>query len=166
MVTSALNMLITMVYTVLCAKKTERIRCCVISRRILKFTEVKEYLKISFPSMTMLCAEWWAYELMCFIASMISTEALGAQTIAYNFYTLVFMFPFGFAIGATSCVGNAIGERKAHLAKMFSWLAILYSTLTNIVLALLVNYFSKEIALTYTKDETIVPILEDGLKAM
>ena len=89
-------MIIAMSYTALTPSREKRIRWCVVSRSVLDCGEVWEYLKISIPSITMLCAEWWALELLSLMSSIIGVEAMGAQTIAFNFYILLFMVPIGF----------------------------------------------------------------------
>lgn len=93
--TCALNLCVVMFFTVCCSSAQKRIRICV-CQNLLEWDEVKEYLWIGLPAMLMLCMEWWALEILCFSASFISTNALGAQTIAYNFYQLMFSIGFGF----------------------------------------------------------------------
>lgn len=51
---------------------------------------MKVYLGISGPSIVMLCAEWWAFEILVFLAAFISTGAVGSMAISYNYLTLVF----------------------------------------------------------------------------
>ena len=164
MITSALNLLFVMFATTCCTRIT--IKPFVFSKRLLSWSSLKEYLSISLPSMTMLCSEWWAYEILTIMASMISVPALGAQTIAYNFYILMFMFPFGFQIGSTTCVGNAIGEKNIRLAKIFSRLSVLYSFIIASILAVLIYFYKHEIATSYTEDEETVPLLEEALQKM
>ena len=39
------------------------------------FTEWREYLSISLPATVMICAEWWAFEILIILAGYISVEA-------------------------------------------------------------------------------------------
>ena len=57
---------------------------------LLHKDDVKEYLAISLPSMVLICAEWWAYDILTLIGAMISISALGVMTISANFFSLVF----------------------------------------------------------------------------
>jgi multidrug resistance protein, MATE family len=84
--TSFLNMAFIMVYSRWIAHEDLRVKVFLVNKEIIRWSAVKEYLKISLPSMTMLCLEWWSYEILTLIASFISITALGAQTIAYNFF--------------------------------------------------------------------------------
>ena len=58
--------------------------------------ELKIYFGISGPSIVMLCAEWWAFEVLVFLAAFISVGAVSAMAISYNYFTLIFQFPSGF----------------------------------------------------------------------
>ena len=59
-------------------------------RHYLGKHEMKVYLGISGPSIVMLCAEWWAFEILVFLAAFISTGAVGSMAISYNYLTLIF----------------------------------------------------------------------------
>ena len=39
-----------------------------------------QYLKVSLPSTAMICAEWWAYEILIVLAGTIGVAELAAQT--------------------------------------------------------------------------------------
>jgi len=49
------------------------------------------FLKLAFPSMLMLCLEWWMFEVGGFLAGIISEVELGAQSIIYELATLAYM---------------------------------------------------------------------------
>ena len=97
------------IYTVCLAPEYRRISSFVWSDDVFNNEALSDYLAIGIPCLTMLCLEWWAYEIITIAASEISMPALRAQTIALNFYYLVYSFAIGFAIAAISCVGFALG---------------------------------------------------------
>lgn len=63
---------------------------------LLKKQDLQVYLSISLPSIVMLCSEWWAYEFLTLMATLISVGAVGSMAISYNYQSLIFQFPFGF----------------------------------------------------------------------
>ena len=79
---------------------------------LLHPADVKEYLGISGPSIVLLCAEMWATELLLVLSTFLSVGQIGAAAISYNFYCLVYQFPYGFQIGAVAVIGNIIGEEN------------------------------------------------------
>lgn len=55
-----------------------------------------EYLKVSLPSTVMICAEWWAFEVLTIVSGMISVEAQAVQTIVTSGCAILFEIPLGF----------------------------------------------------------------------
>jgi len=76
--TSFLNMTFIMCYSRWFTHEDLRLSLVLLSKEVIDWTEIKNYLRISLPSMAMLCLEWWSYEILTLIASLISVTALGA----------------------------------------------------------------------------------------
>ena len=43
-----------------------------------------EYLRLSIPATVMLCAEWWAFEILTILSGIIGVNEQAAQVIAFN----------------------------------------------------------------------------------
>ena len=54
-----------------------------------------EYLSLSIPATAMLCAEWWAFELLTILAGILGVIELASQTINFSMIALLFMIPLG-----------------------------------------------------------------------
>ena len=162
MVTCALNMTFLMCYS---AFKLD----CKIDmmpsnvRSLLRASDLKVYLGISGPSIIMLCAEWWAYEALTLMATLINVQAVGSMAISYNYQQLIFQFPFGFQIGATAVIGNVIGEENARLGKLLCLMTVIYSTVISTSLGCLTYTFSYQIGYAYTEDENTLESLDPCL---
>ena len=50
-----------------------------------------EYIKIAYPSIIILCAEWWAFEIFTLMAGMIGVVALACNTIIFSIAVTCFM---------------------------------------------------------------------------
>ena len=57
---------------------------------LLNKDDLKVYLGISGPSIVMLCAEWWSYAILTFMATLISVGAVSSMAISYNYQQLIF----------------------------------------------------------------------------
>ena len=53
--------------------------------KLLNKDKVYEYMAISVPSIVMLCAEWWAMEILSMLAVLLGTIEIAAMTISYNY---------------------------------------------------------------------------------
>ena len=90
------------------------------SMKLLEWDKVNEYMAISIPSIVMLCAEWWAMEILSMLAILLGTIEIAAMTISYNYIFIQFNVPDGFQIGTVALMGQAIGEENQKLAKLLS----------------------------------------------
>ncbi|XP_061558720.1 multidrug and toxin extrusion protein 1-like [Phycodurus eques] len=122
------------------------------------------FLRLAVPSMLMMCLEWWLYEIASFLAGLISEVELGAESILYQLAVMVFMFPTGFSIAASICVGNALGagntERAKLCGKVSVTCALVVSCFTGAFLAISRNV----IAYIFTTDKDIVAKVANVLK--
>ena len=57
---------------------------------LLRPADVISHVKIGGPCLMMTCAEWWSYEILVIIASLISVSAVGSIAISYNYFALVY----------------------------------------------------------------------------
>ena len=74
------------------------------------FQELGPYLKIGIPSTTMLCMEWWSFEVLAIMAGYISVEATGAHVIVLNTHVVIIMVPIGAQVASIVTVGHSMGE--------------------------------------------------------
>ena len=65
------------------------------------------------------------------------------------------MFPVGLSVAGSACVGNAMGEGNAQLAKSYAARILLYALFMGLFLAMFLNVFRHEVAEFFT----IVPTL-------
>lgn len=59
------------------------------------FTEWGEYLKVSLPCTIMMCAEWWAFEILIILAGTLSVPEQAAQTMVSTLAGTLLMIPLG-----------------------------------------------------------------------
>lgn len=67
-------------------------------------------LRIALPGAAMLCAEWWAFEILTLLAGLLSTTDLASSAITMNVETFAFMFPLTVSIAASTRISNNLGE--------------------------------------------------------
>ena len=63
---------------------------------LLNREDVKIYLSIGGPSVLMIMAEWLVVEVLIVMAASISMGAVGAMSVSYTYFNLIWAFPFGF----------------------------------------------------------------------
>uniref|UniRef100_A0A8C8M8I7 Multidrug and toxin extrusion protein n=1 Tax=Oncorhynchus tshawytscha TaxID=74940 RepID=A0A8C8M8I7_ONCTS len=113
------------------------------------------YVHLAIPSMIMLCAEWWTYEIGGFLAGLISEVELGAQSVVYELANICYMFPLGFSVAGSVRVGNALGAGDTEQAKLSAKLAMFCAGTwsVSVCLSVLVGILKDKISYVFTYDE-------------
>ena len=78
-----------------------------------------QYLKISLPNSVMVCASWWAFEILTILAGLIGVSEQAAQTLITTLSGLIIQIPSGLAEGVCAVSGNCIGASNVTLGKRF-----------------------------------------------
>uniref|UniRef100_A0A671TR66 Solute carrier family 47 member 3 n=1 Tax=Sparus aurata TaxID=8175 RepID=A0A671TR66_SPAAU len=94
------------------------------------------YIQLAIPSMIMICAKWWMYEIGCFLAGLINQVELGAQSVVYQMATITYMFPLGFCIAGTVKVGSALGAGDTEQAKLSAKLSVFCAVSVSVCLSI------------------------------
>jgi MATE family multidrug resistance protein len=119
------------------------------------FSRWLEFASLGFPATLMLCSEWWAFEILTFLASQLGTPEVAAQTIIIQIASLAYMVPLGISISTASLVGNFIGAGKTSVAIKLGKLAILFDIFCQIILGILIYFCGHYLVDSYTPDQHI-----------
>ncbi len=86
------------------------------------FSKWTTFFKIALPNLVLSIFEWWAWDLMNLLTGQLpnAKDALAAQTIQTNSMIVVYNIAGCVQRGASSCVGNALGAKKAKEAKIYA----------------------------------------------
>jgi Na+-driven multidrug efflux pump len=66
-------------------------------------------MSLGLPSISMLCLEWWSFELMILYSAYISLQATAAQILLFNTLVICFMPAMGLQYAATTVIARSIG---------------------------------------------------------
>ena len=123
------------------------------------FRDLKQYLAVGIPSTTMLCMEWWSFEVLAIMAGYISVAATGAHIVVLNTHVVIIMVPLGSQVAAIVTVGQAMGEGNHRKADWYYKLVASYSFLLNILIAAAIYCNTETLARLYTNSEEIIPMV-------
>ena len=75
-----------------------------------------EYLKIAFPSMVMICSDWWVWEFMCLISGWLGVDEQAATVILMNLIVFIYLISMGYMTAASTFIGQNIGKNDVPMA--------------------------------------------------
>ncbi|CAH2222680.1 multidrug and toxin extrusion 2-like [Pelobates cultripes] len=88
------------------------------------FQEWGIFIRLSIPSMLMMCIKWWSFQIGTFLVGLVSVVELGAQSIIVVLATASAMISRAFAVSASVRIGTALGAGDTEQAKI-AWKASL-----------------------------------------
>ena len=98
---------------------------------------------------------WWAFDIFTLMASYLSTEAVGAQTILRSVGLLAFMMPVGLSTGARIYMNSSLGEGRPRVAMQYYKVALAMSLLVG-SLQLILLHFGQETIIKAFTDQVVI----------
>ncbi|KAI9296158.1 MATE efflux family protein [Neoconidiobolus thromboides FSU 785] len=130
------------------------------------FSEWKPIIKLGLPGVIMVCSEWWAYEIMAFSASYISTGSLAAHGALSGMSGLLYQVAFGAGTVSSNIVGNILGKGYPNRAKRISLsclaVGVIYGSFSFVMILILSPYLKS----FYNDDPEIVEIVANVLPVL
>jgi putative MATE family efflux protein len=127
------------------------------------FSKWGTFLKLGAPGCAMVCAEWWAFELLTIMASGRGTEAIAAQTIVAQTSGVSFMVPLGMSISTTSLVGNAIGAGDIKQARVIGTLSLISIVVFELFIGVALHFVGRTYDEQFSQDPAVLSLAMDTL---
>ncbi|KAG6532730.1 hypothetical protein ZIOFF_006580 [Zingiber officinale] len=82
--------------------------------------DFSHFFKLAVPSATMVCLEFWSFELLVLLSGILPNPKLETSvlSISLNTASMVFMIPFGFGAAVSTRVSNELGAGRPRDAKL------------------------------------------------
>ncbi|KAI9475538.1 MAG: mate-domain-containing protein [Benjaminiella poitrasii] len=117
------------------------------------------FLKLSIPSLLMITAEWWAFELSSLAASYLSTNDLATQSIVLTTSSATYTIPFGISVAASNRIGNALGAGLARTAQRASHVAVCLAVFFGLLNSAFFMIVRSRFGYLFTSDEDVVRLV-------
>ena len=125
------------------------------------FMDIKAFFKIALPSMFMVCLEGWNYQIITIMTGYLdSQDEKNAHILLLNISSVIYMFPFALSVTASNKVGKYIGRHQAQNARIVSYMIILYTIITSVILFLILHCLRGVIPYIFTSDEQVASIIK------
>lgn len=116
------------------------------------------YIKVSIPSMVMLCLDWWTFEIIVMLSGLLPRPevTMSMMGITFNIHELCFMAAHGLSGAASTRVGNELGAARPRLAWLSCQVAVLMGTLVMVVFAVVLIIFRHELGWLFSSDKEVI----------
>ena len=117
---------------------------------------LSKLLKLGFPIAMALCCEVALFALTSLFLSPLGADVVASHQIALNTSSFVFMLPMSIGMATTILVGQRLGEKSPHGAKLVSYSALVVGLSIAIITAFLTVILREHIAAIFVKDVEVI----------
>jgi MATE family multidrug resistance protein len=110
--------------------------------------------------MVSLAAEWWAWEIVGLVTSLLGTSALAAQSVLLVSSSVTYQLPFGASVATAVRVGNLLGANRPTEAKISSRVALFLSLAMGGLNSALFIIFRRQWGWLFSSDMEVIKLVE------
>ncbi|VVT46455.1 uncharacterized protein SAPINGB_P001222 [Magnusiomyces paraingens] len=122
------------------------------------FTNWGPMMKLAIPGVIMIEAEFFAFEILTFCASILGTTPLAAQSILITTCSFLYQIPFAVSIVASNRIANFIGASVSDNAKIAKNVVIVFGILIGIFDGTILYVFRHTIASAFSDDPEVTAL--------
>ncbi|KAH6614058.1 mate-domain-containing protein [Boeremia exigua] len=116
-------------------------------------------IKLALPGLSMVLAEFLAFEVLTLSSSWLGANELAAQSVLGSITGLTFQIPFPMSVAASTRIANLIGATLAVPAKTAAKVAIAASIIVGFGNLLLLSLLRNWIPRLFTPDEEVIALV-------
>ncbi|KAG9313750.1 mate-domain-containing protein [Chiua virens] len=128
-----------------------------ISSRCL--TSLGSLARLSLGSVGQVASEWWSWELVGLIASLLGPTALAAQSVLISTVSSTFQAPFALSVATSVRIGNLLGEKHATRAGSAANAAVVLSILLALFQSGILLIFRERWGYMFNSDAEVVMLV-------
>jgi MATE family multidrug resistance protein len=118
------------------------------------------FLRLAIPSALMLCIEWWSFEIVTFVAGIVSEEDLAASIILFQVFIILIMVPVGLAVCTAVRIGTFLGANRPYCARRAAWVAVGLTAIWSTFNALLLFIVRSYIGYLFSSNKDVIELVK------
>ncbi|KAK8937142.1 MATE efflux family protein 5 [Platanthera zijinensis] len=122
------------------------------------FHQVLSFVKLAIPSATMICLEFWTFELIVLLSGLLPNPKMetSALSIILNTCMMVFMIPYGLAAAISTRVSNELGAGRPMAARRAVQVVVVLAILAELMGGLTIILVRNAWGYAYSDDKQLV----------
>ena len=123
------------------------------TRESFSLQGLKNYCKIGIPNAFLMCAEWWAFEILAIISLWCSDVDYTTHVLVLNQYAILFTLLIGNNIACSILTSKYLGEGKTNVAKQTIKIVTIVNFISALILSSLIAILRKYIIGIYLSEK-------------
>ncbi|ELU03497.1 hypothetical protein CAPTEDRAFT_152000 [Capitella teleta] len=127
------------------------------------FEKWGEFFELAIAGVFMTSLELWAFEISVFLAGLLGTVDLGAQSIVFNLDMMLYALPAGLSIACAIRTGQCLGAGRPTEARSACYVSISCIFLTTLIPTTLYATLRHELPKLFTNDKEVIALAAELL---
>ncbi|KAK1353817.1 Protein DETOXIFICATION [Heracleum sosnowskyi] len=125
------------------------------------FSTIKVFLRIGIPSALMVCLEWWACEIIIFLAGVMKNPQLETSVLSISITIAVLhsFAPYSLSVAASVRVSNELGAGNEKAVRRTVWVVLVLGIIEVSIAAAVLLSLRHDLGRAFVSDNQIVDYL-------
>lgn len=123
------------------------------------FTNLGVLVSLGLAGTGQVASEWWSWELIGLAASFLGPITLATQSVLLTSASTLYQAPYSLSIAASVRIGNLLGERNAHRAKIASETSLIVSFILASINTIILLAFRNKWGYLFNDDEEVIKLV-------
>ncbi|KAL9229258.1 hypothetical protein vseg_004744 [Gypsophila vaccaria] len=122
------------------------------------FHGIKEFFRFGVPSATMVCLEWWSYELLVLLSGLLPHPELETSVLSVCLMTIstLYAIPFGVGSAASTRVANELGAGNSQQARTAACAVMVIAVIDGVVISSTLFATRKVFGYVFSNEKDVV----------
>jgi len=120
------------------------------------FTGLFDFLKFSSGSLLLMCAEWWPYEILTYMASLMTEIEYNVHIFSAQINSLIFSLPIGISFATTIYISDYIVKCEVKLVKKAAIYITIFAACCSLIVSITLFFLKSQILKIYTQNTEIL----------
>ncbi|KAH9603759.1 hypothetical protein KSS87_019577 [Heliosperma pusillum] len=122
------------------------------------FHGIGEFFSYAIPSATMVCLEWWSYELLILLSGLLPHPELETSILSVCLTTIATLYavPYGVGAAASTRVSNELGAGNPERARTAAWAALVIQMGCGILVSTFLLATRRVFGYAFSNDKEVV----------
>ncbi|XP_073159276.1 protein DETOXIFICATION 14-like isoform X2 [Henckelia pumila] len=122
------------------------------------FGSFKDFFQYAIPSATMVCLEWWSFEIVSMFSGLLQNPQLemSVLSICMTITSLHFNIPYSFGAAASTRISNELGAGNPQAARVALQTALILAVTEFILAAIAISICGRVLGFVFTREEELI----------
>ncbi|KAJ6826010.1 protein DETOXIFICATION 12-like isoform X2 [Iris pallida] len=122
------------------------------------FRGINEFLRLAIPSATMMCLEWWSFELLILLSGLLPNPKLetAVLSVCLTSISCLYAIPYGLSAAVSTRVSNELGAGNPRRARLAVHVVMVMALTEAVLVSVTLFALRRVVGYAYTNEKEVI----------